>query len=163
MPELVPIRYGRMSASPFAFYRGATYVMASDLAGPRKTLDVWYAQASVSDLRRLLRSTAGGDRGRRFDQAVAKGRRKDSSRAFAKLAVLGNGEARIRADPPLIVPIADLLDRSAALRLELSARKLLESYVAACPVIAGACWSGIDTSTSRARSWVWEEWGHAAG
>jgi Uncharacterized protein conserved in bacteria (DUF2252) len=33
VPELVPIRYGRMSASPFAFYRGAAYVMASDLAG----------------------------------------------------------------------------------------------------------------------------------
>ena len=32
VPELVPIRYGRMSASPFAFYRGAAYVMASDLA-----------------------------------------------------------------------------------------------------------------------------------
>ena len=33
VPELVPIRYGRMSASPFAFYRGAAYVMASDLSG----------------------------------------------------------------------------------------------------------------------------------
>src|SRR5437879_4315203 len=32
VPELVPIRYGRMLASPFAFYRGAAYVMASDLA-----------------------------------------------------------------------------------------------------------------------------------
>src|SRR5512132_3674110 len=29
VPELVPIRYGRMLASPFAFYRGAAYVMAS--------------------------------------------------------------------------------------------------------------------------------------
>jgi uncharacterized protein (DUF2252 family) len=31
--ELVPIRYGRMAASPFAFFRGAAAVMASDLAG----------------------------------------------------------------------------------------------------------------------------------
>ena len=37
VPELVPIRYGRMSASPFAFYRGAAYVMASDLAGSLQT------------------------------------------------------------------------------------------------------------------------------
>ena len=29
---LVPIRYGRMMASPFAFYRGAAAIMASDLA-----------------------------------------------------------------------------------------------------------------------------------
>ena len=30
--DLVPIRYGRMSASPFAFYRGAALIMAADLA-----------------------------------------------------------------------------------------------------------------------------------
>jgi uncharacterized protein (DUF2252 family) len=30
--ELLPIRYGRMAASPFAFYRGAAAVMAADLA-----------------------------------------------------------------------------------------------------------------------------------
>ena len=33
VPELVPIRYGRMLASPFTFYRGAALIMASDLAG----------------------------------------------------------------------------------------------------------------------------------
>jgi uncharacterized protein (DUF2252 family) len=32
VPELVPIRYGRMIASPFSFYRGGALVMASDLA-----------------------------------------------------------------------------------------------------------------------------------
>jgi uncharacterized protein (DUF2252 family) len=32
VPELVPIRYGRMLISPFTFYRGAAKVMASDLA-----------------------------------------------------------------------------------------------------------------------------------
>ena len=31
-PDLVPIRYGRMSESPFAFFRGAAAVMAMDLA-----------------------------------------------------------------------------------------------------------------------------------
>ncbi|GAA5021765.1 DUF2252 domain-containing protein [Kitasatospora paranensis] len=33
VPELVPIRYGRMTESPFRFYRGAAAIMASDLAG----------------------------------------------------------------------------------------------------------------------------------
>ncbi len=32
MPELVPIRYGRMLVSPFTFFRGAALIMASDLA-----------------------------------------------------------------------------------------------------------------------------------
>jgi uncharacterized protein (DUF2252 family) len=39
VPELVPIRYGRMLVSPFTFYRGAAYLMASDLSdGPRSGL-----------------------------------------------------------------------------------------------------------------------------
>ncbi len=33
LPELVPIRMGRMVASPFAFLRGSAAVMAADLAG----------------------------------------------------------------------------------------------------------------------------------
>jgi uncharacterized protein (DUF2252 family) len=217
VPELVPIRYGRMSASPFAFYRGAAYVMASDLAGSlqtglqvqlcgdahlanfgafasperqllfdlndfdetlpgpwewdvkrlaasvavvgrengfeakrrtemvrelvgeyrqairrfaaMRTLDVWYARVSVSELRELVRSQGSAGQSRRLEKTVAKGRRKDSARAFAKLAVSDNGEARIRADPPLIVPIADLVDRSGAARLALSACRILESYL----------------------------------
>jgi len=32
VPELVPLRYGRMLVSPFTFYRGAALIMASDLA-----------------------------------------------------------------------------------------------------------------------------------
>src|SRR3984885_12472783 len=32
VPELVPVRYGRMLASPFTFYRGAAGIMAADLA-----------------------------------------------------------------------------------------------------------------------------------
>jgi uncharacterized protein (DUF2252 family) len=37
VPELVPIRYGRMLLSPLAFFRGAAYVMAADLAGIPRT------------------------------------------------------------------------------------------------------------------------------
>jgi uncharacterized protein (DUF2252 family) len=41
VPELVPIRYGRMLSSPFAFYRGAAAIMASDLAAtPRSGFEV---------------------------------------------------------------------------------------------------------------------------
>jgi hypothetical protein len=39
--ELVPIRYGRMLASPFAFFRGAALIMASDLEStPRSGFQV---------------------------------------------------------------------------------------------------------------------------
>ena len=32
LPDLVPVRYGRMMVSPFTYYRGAALPMASDLA-----------------------------------------------------------------------------------------------------------------------------------
>jgi uncharacterized protein (DUF2252 family) len=41
VPELVPIRYGRMLVSPFTFYRGAALIMAHDLGPtPRSGLNV---------------------------------------------------------------------------------------------------------------------------
>ena len=41
VPELVPVRYGRMLVSPFTFYRGAAMIMAHDLAAtPRSGLTV---------------------------------------------------------------------------------------------------------------------------
>jgi uncharacterized protein (DUF2252 family) len=40
VPELVPVRYGRMLVSPFTFYRGAAAIMAHDLAStPRAGLN----------------------------------------------------------------------------------------------------------------------------
>jgi uncharacterized protein (DUF2252 family) len=41
VPELVPIRYGRMLESPFTFFRGAALIMAADLASsPRSGINV---------------------------------------------------------------------------------------------------------------------------
>ncbi len=37
VPELVPVRHGRMAVSPFTFFRGAALVMASDLASTEST------------------------------------------------------------------------------------------------------------------------------
>jgi uncharacterized protein (DUF2252 family) len=37
IPQLIPIRYGRMMQSPFTFYRGAALNMAADLAGTPST------------------------------------------------------------------------------------------------------------------------------
>ncbi len=37
VPELVPVRHGRMLVSPFAYFRGAALPMAADLAGTRSS------------------------------------------------------------------------------------------------------------------------------
>jgi uncharacterized protein (DUF2252 family) len=198
VPELVPIRYGRMLVSPFTFYRGAAYLMAADLAGSQrtglrvqlcgdahlsnfggfaapdrrlvfdindfdetlpgpfewdlkrlvtsfavagrdlglpvkdrrtvsmavtrayreairelasmKTLDVWYSRVDAEALIAQFQSAASAKRRKLAEKNLAKTRAKDSMRAFGKLTTIVDGEPRIVADPPLIVPIEDLSD-----------------------------------------------------
>jgi hypothetical protein len=70
---------------------------------------------------------------KRFGKTVAKGRRKDSARAFAKLAVRTNGDARIVADPPILMPVEELVGDADAQRLQRGARALLDSYLESLP------------------------------
>jgi hypothetical protein len=54
VPELLPIRYGRMLVSPFTFYRGAATVMAHDLAPtPRSGLKAQLCGLPPDELRRI--------------------------------------------------------------------------------------------------------------
>ena len=202
VPELVPIRYGRMMVSPFTFYRGAALIMAADLAGtPRsgvtvqlcgdahlsnfglfatperrmlfdindfdetlpgpwewdvkrlaasfevmgrdrgfdpadrraivmagvseyrdrmrqaaamKTLDAWYDHLEVGQLLDWVRSEVRSSRltkqeAKAVHRHVGKARTRDSVRVFAKRAGEIDGELRIVGEPPLIVPIDDLV------------------------------------------------------
>jgi uncharacterized protein (DUF2252 family) len=221
VPELVPIRHGRMSASPFAFFRGAAAIMASDLAPtptsgirvqccgdahlsnfggfaspdrtlvfdlndfdetlpgpwewdlkrlvasvavaareaglPRRerraiardtargyreamralagwrTLDVWYARIDEAELARHVRALRGKDALARFERGTAKAKRKDSTRAFAKLAQRVDGHPRIAADPPLIVPLRDMLEPEQAADWEAAIARLIAAYRATLP------------------------------
>jgi uncharacterized protein (DUF2252 family) len=216
LPELVPLRRGRMAASPFAFFRGAAAVMASDLVdtpttgigvqlcgdahlsnfggfasperdllfdlndfdetlpGPwewdvkrlaasvevaaresdfaptrrremvreavaeyrgvmrrlasMKTLDIWYARVDLAELKAL--TEFGRSQAERVDRAVAKARRKDSVRAFSKLATAVNGTAQIVPRPPLVVPLRDLVPDAEAREGEERIRSLLADYSA---------------------------------
>jgi uncharacterized protein (DUF2252 family) len=216
VPELVPIRHGRMSASPFAFFRGAAAVMAADLApsptsgirvqccgdahlsnfggfasperelifdlndfdetlpgpwewdlkrlaasvavaardagfagrdvraGAREsvrgyrraigelaacpTLDVWYARIDERAIAQQIRARSGKAQLARFERNTAKAKRKDSTRAFAKLAHRVDGQPRIASDPPLIVPLRELLPEREAADFELGMRELIGKY-----------------------------------
>jgi uncharacterized protein (DUF2252 family) len=90
--ELIPIRYGRMVASPFAFYRGAAAIMAADLAdSPRTGLDVQLCgDAHLSNFgafaapdRRLVFSIND------FDESLPGPFEWDVKRLVASLAVAG--------------------------------------------------------------------------
>jgi uncharacterized protein (DUF2252 family) len=207
VPELVPIRYGRMLASPFSFYRGAALVMAADLAalphtgltvqmcgdahvanfgffgsperrlvfdtndfdetlpGPfefdvkrlvaslavaarenglsrkrrrqvllaaagryrmamaefaaAREIDVWY---SYIDTQQVLGDPRLDARQRKaLGRAFDKARSQDSLQAFGKLTETVDGRSVIRSQPPLLVPIRELLP-------ELSGRDLTKQF-----------------------------------
>ncbi len=199
VPELVPIRWGRMMASQFSFFRGAALPMASDLAdtpvsglavqacgdahlsnfgvfgsaerrlvfdvndfdetlpGPwewdvkrlaaslevaarenglpgkdrRKIvmaavaryrqamrafagmtdLDVWYAHADMDELRGQFESRLTKRQRTLVDKGLTKARGRDSMQEVAKLTRMVDGKPRIIFDPPLIVPVDELLPK----------------------------------------------------
>ncbi|MCX5195309.1 DUF2252 domain-containing protein [Streptomyces sp. NBC_00249] len=214
--ELVPIRYGRMSESPFRFYRGAAAIMASDLAGspdsgitaqlcgdahllnfrllasPERrlmfdindfdetlpgpwewdvkrlsaslviaarangfddaerarivrsgvrsyresmrgfagmgNLAVWYAKIDARRLKDLAAGQLDKSGRKKLAGALAKARRHDTLQAFGKLTEVVGGHPRIAADPPLLVPVADLLPDVERSALEDQLRRLLDHY-----------------------------------
>ncbi|MFD3542637.1 DUF2252 domain-containing protein [Streptomyces sp. NPDC058662] len=216
VPELVPIRYSRMSESPFRFYRGAAAVMASDLAnspdsgitaqlcgdahllnfrllasperslmfdindfdetlpGPWEwdvkrlaasfviagrangfddaeragvvsaavrsyreamrgfagmgNLAVWYARIDSDRLKALAAEQLDKGGRKKLARAMAKARTRDTLQVFGRLTELVDGRPRIAADPPLLVPVADLLPDVEGSALEDRFRHLLERY-----------------------------------
>jgi hypothetical protein len=82
-----------------------------ELAGA-SNLDVWYARLDVEAVERGLREQQAHRQASEVAKAAAKARTKDSLKAFAKLTQMVDGEPRIAADPPLIVPAADLAEEA---------------------------------------------------
>jgi hypothetical protein len=129
VPELVPIRYGRMLVSPFTFYRGAAAIMAADLAPtPRSYVNVQLCgDAHLSNfgvfgsherIMEFVRREVAENRlrmkeAKRAEKDVAKARTRDSLRVLAKRADEIEGELRIVAEPSLVVPLEDLLSPGA--------------------------------------------------
>ena len=215
VPELVPIRYGRMLSSPFAHYRGAARVMTADLAttpvsgiraqlcgdahlsnfgvfasperqlvfdlndfdetlpGPwewdvkrlaaslevagrgngfsavecravvmagvaeyrtamaefaaMRDLDVWYAFVSVDRLAPRLTQGSSLTR-RRTEKFAARAKTRDHLQAVSKMVQVVDGQARFVSDPPLLVPVEELLPDAPAHELEDLVRAALKSY-----------------------------------
>jgi uncharacterized protein (DUF2252 family) len=216
VPELVPIRYGRMLVSPFTFFRGAAYLMAADLAeAPRtglevqlcgdahlsnfgvfaapdrrlvfslndfdetlpgpfewdvkrlvasfavagrdngfkpkqrqainsravrayrkamksfaqmRTLDAWYSRQDVDEIARQWAAQVSAKRLKRFERNVAKARAKDSLRAFEKLTENVDGEPRMVSDPPILVPIEEVVPSGAVDQISDVMGTIIHSY-----------------------------------
>ena len=120
VPSLVPLRYARMAASPFAFFRGAAYLMAADLAnGPDSGLTTQLCgDAHLSN----FGGFAGPDRRilfdlNDFDETLAGPFEWDVKRLAASLAVAGRQQGFSRKERRQIVSHSVRAYRKAMRRL----------------------------------------------
>ena len=81
-----------------------------DFAG-MTNLDVWYAHADLDELRAQFDSQMKARQRKMVDKGMAKARTRDSMQEVAKLTRIVDGRPRIISDPPLLVPIDELLPR----------------------------------------------------
>jgi uncharacterized protein (DUF2252 family) len=103
-----------------------------EFAGMRN-LDVWYARLDATGILERWRKDVTAKAVRIFEQNVAKARGKDSLRALAKLCHNVNGGPRIISDPPLIVPLDELLSGADHAQLDAAVRRILRDYQRSVP------------------------------
>lgn len=97
-------------------------------------LEAWYDHLDVETLQEWLRDAREDQRAekqqmKRFEAVVAKSLTRDSMQAFSKLVSTEGGRMRIIADPPLIVPVEDLITEGSAIQdPEQGMRDILAAY-----------------------------------
>jgi uncharacterized protein (DUF2252 family) len=91
-------------------------------------LDVWYSRLNVTDLLTTLRSQKDKKQAKTMERGIAKAQTKDSMKAFSKLTHEVDGEPRIISDPPLIVPIDELVEGAAREEITASILELFGGY-----------------------------------
>jgi uncharacterized protein (DUF2252 family) len=94
-----------------------------------RTIDVWYARLDVDKQVARWSEHLSASRRRGLDERLAKARRKDSLRALDKLTVAVDGRPRIVSDPPLVVPLDQLLDDADEERVRARLRDYLQQYM----------------------------------
>jgi uncharacterized protein (DUF2252 family) len=90
-------------------------------------IDAWYERVDLEVIEQY-RSLVSRKQARSFDKEKAKAESKNSLRALAKLTREEDGELRIISDPPLIVPIEELVPKRKLKPLQGTLRDLLNQY-----------------------------------
>lgn len=95
------------------------YRTAIRRAATSTVLDAWYDRLDADRARRWIREQRRDERAgdieiRRLDAVIDKAGRRDHRKAFRKLVRDVDGDLRIAASPPLIVPVEDILREAGA-------------------------------------------------
>ena len=93
-----------------------------------RDLDVWYSHIDADDLFREIAPRLRPGRRERLARALAKARTRDSTEAFGKLTELVDGRPVIRSQPPLLVPIRELLPEAEGHDLAETFHVLIRQY-----------------------------------
>jgi uncharacterized protein (DUF2252 family) len=109
-----------------ASVRGYRERMA-ELAG-MSNLEVWHARLDVGDLLHMIQSRGDKKLSARLEHDVRKGMTRNHLSAFTKLIDDSDGDLRFARQPPLLVPIDDLLDDRGRRRYVGVIREFLQQY-----------------------------------
>ncbi len=109
-------------AAMAAQYRAAMRRMAE-----LGNLEVWYTKIDVGAVARGWESAAGEKEAATFRRNLEKTRAKDRMRALSKLTREVDGELRIVSEPPLIVPMDELVEADPA-KVEARVRGVIADY-----------------------------------
>jgi hypothetical protein len=91
-------------------------------------LDVWYAKIDAERLQDLTTDQLRKSGQKKLDHALTKARSRDTVQVFDKLTRQVDGRPRIAPDPPLLVPLTDLMPDTERTTLERQFRGLIERY-----------------------------------
>jgi hypothetical protein len=91
-------------------------------------LDLWYSRIEVDEIAAMVAREETGKQRKRFERNLAKARSKDSLRALSKLTTAVDGEPRIVSDPPLIVPVEELVSGVEQVEFEEFVQGVIRSY-----------------------------------
>ena len=113
-------------------------------------LEVWYARLDVEEqLGRVEEIDPGSVK--RFERGIAKARTKDSVRAMERLTEVVDGEIRIVNQPPLIVPIEELVAPAEASGSRRRCAMSSPPIARPCPVTASTSSTATASATSPTR------------
>jgi uncharacterized protein (DUF2252 family) len=99
-----------------------------DFAG-MDPLEVWYSHADLARIEALTDGSLRGRQRKTLARTIAKARTKDNMGALGRFATVQDGLPRLNAEPPLVVPIRDLLGSTADAEATAEGlRRLLSDY-----------------------------------
>ena len=92
-------------------------------------LDIWYAHADIDQLRAQFDAQLDDRQRKLLAKGSAKARTRDSMQELAKLTTTVDGQLRIIADPPVLVPIEDLIsDQARRSALKSEVQSIMSKY-----------------------------------